>query len=56
MCQQCEEEYVNPRTLPLDQRSVPYFSGEAAIYSPEYLERKEGNAKGVSPGLWRYVC
>lgn len=34
-------------------RRIPHYSGEAAIYSPEYLERKEGNAKGAEPTMWR---
>lgn len=35
-------------------RHVPTFSGEGAIYSPEYLIRREGNAYGADPGGWRF--
>ncbi|MFF6988377.1 hypothetical protein [Streptomyces sp. NPDC010273] len=35
-------------------RCVPHFSGEGAIYSPEYLARKEGNAKGTEPERWYF--
>lgn len=52
VCEWCETEV--PGSLPpLGQRPVPRESGEAAIYSPEYLERKEGNREGVDPSLWR---
>lgn len=56
MCQQCDTERVRLWGLtlpPLEERLVPYGSGEAAIYSPEYLARKEGNAKGAEPAQWR---
>lgn len=36
-------------------RPIPRASGEGAIYSPEYLARKEGNAKGTEPDQWRYL-
>lgn len=38
---------------PPHTRPVPEASGEAAIYSPEYLERVEGNRRGTDPTLWR---
>jgi hypothetical protein len=38
------------------RRPVPHFSGEAAIYSPEYLARREGNRLGVDPEAWRFVA
>lgn len=38
---------------PPHTRPVPERSGEAAIYSPEYLERKEGNRRGTDPDRWR---
>lgn len=51
MCRTCEAEAA--RQLPaVEHRSVPHFSGEAAIYSPEYLARKEGNANGTQPRDW----
>jgi hypothetical protein len=53
MCQQCEEWPTMPHDAPPQTRPVPYSSGEGAIYTPEYLARKEGNAKGVQPGHWR---
>lgn len=39
--------------LPPGQRAVPEFSGEGAIYTPEYLARREGNASGTDPDWWR---
>lgn len=36
-------------------RPVPELSGEGAIYTPEYLARKEGNANGVDPRAWRNI-
>jgi hypothetical protein len=39
---------------PPHTRRVPAFSGEGAIYSPEYLARKEGNSKGSDPEFWRF--
>lgn len=38
---------------PPHMRPVPGNSGEGAIYSPEFLERKEGNRLGASSGYWR---
>lgn len=34
------------------KRPIPRNSGEAAIYSPEYLRKREGNAYGVDPNVW----
>lgn len=34
-------------------RPVPRESGEGAIYTPEYLERVEGNRRGTDPDHWR---
>ncbi|OEJ24270.1 hypothetical protein AS594_07005 [Streptomyces agglomeratus] len=34
-------------------RPVPYESGEGAIYSPDYLIQREGNAYGSAPEDWR---
>lgn len=51
MCIACEER---PYALkPVIEREVPVRSGEAAIYSPEYLTRREGNALGTRPEAWR---
>ena len=36
-------------------RDVPERSGEGAIYTPEYLARKEGNANGADPRAWRNI-
>lgn len=33
-------------------RHVPERSGEGAIYSPEYLARREGNSYGTQPHIW----
>lgn len=52
MCQECEAETVAAWQLPLNQRPIPPASGEGAIYSPEYLARKEGNARGAYPPGW----
>lgn len=46
------QEWQAPQERPQD-RPVPWKSGEAAIYSPEYLRRKEGNARGTAPSEWR---
>lgn len=53
MCVDCDARDAALRALPAGQREVPERSGEAAIYSPEYLARKEGNANGVRPERWR---
>lgn len=37
-------------------RPVPHYSGEGAIYTPEYLRRREGNARGTEPHQWRYYA
>ncbi|MET9385325.1 hypothetical protein ABZY09_30700 [Streptomyces sp. NPDC002928] len=37
----------------MERREIPRNSGEAAIYSPEYLRRREGNARGAQPYNWR---
>jgi hypothetical protein len=38
-------------------RRVPFDSGEGAIYTPEYLRRREGNDRGTEPHLWRiFAC
>ena len=37
-------------------RPVPFFSGEGAVYSPEYLRRREGNARGTEPTQWRFFA
>ncbi|MFJ2176426.1 hypothetical protein ACIOHE_26485 [Streptomyces sp. NPDC087851] len=34
-------------------RPVPFYSGEGAIYTPEYLHRREGNAHGTDAHRWR---
>jgi len=34
-------------------RPVPHYSGEGAIYTPEYLRRREGNDRGTQPEYWR---
>lgn len=36
-------------------RPVPRASGEAAIYSPEYLRRTQGPREGADMELWRSV-
>jgi hypothetical protein len=46
---------AKPPAGPAVGRDVPYWSGEAAIYSPEYLERMEGNARGSNLALWRLM-
>lgn len=51
MCIACEERPYALR--PVIEREVPVRSGEAAIYSPEYLTRREGNALGTRPETWR---
>lgn len=53
MCIVCETRDAAKRALPAAQREVPERSGEAAIYSPEYLTRREGNALGTRPERWR---
>ncbi len=40
---------------PTKMRPVPERSGEGAIYTPEYLARKEGNARGAEPAEWREI-
>jgi hypothetical protein len=35
-------------------RPVPFYSGEGAIYTPEYLRHREGNARGTEPHMWRF--
>jgi hypothetical protein len=45
---------VRQWSLPRQERRIPPRSGEAAIYSPEYLARKEGNAIGAEPEDWQY--
>jgi hypothetical protein len=34
------------------RRPIPRNSGEAAIYSPEYLRKREGNAQGAEGHQW----
>lgn len=46
---------------PLDSESplmrpVPHYSGEGAIYTPEYLRQREGNAHGTEPHQWRFYA
>lgn len=41
-------------SLPPHGRDVPHHSGEAAIYSIEYLPKREGTANGTTPD-WRDV-
>lgn len=53
MCIDWEARNAAKRALPAGQREVPERSGEAAIYSPEYLTRREGNANGTRPEAWR---
>lgn len=53
MCIACETCDAAERALPAAQRLIPERSGEAAIYSPEYLTRREGNANGARPDFWR---
>jgi hypothetical protein len=53
MCVDCDARDAALQALPVAQREVPQRSGEAAIYSPEYLARKEGNALGTRPEAWR---
>lgn len=50
-------DLVKRRIIPAGPmtRPIPYSSGEGAIYTPEYLERKEGNAKGAQPQTWRWM-
>jgi hypothetical protein len=36
-------------------RPVPRQSGEAAIYSVEYLKRTQGPREGADPNLWRSI-
>ena len=36
-------------------RPVPQYSGEGAIYTPEYLRRREGNDRGAEAGFWRVM-
>lgn len=36
-------------------RPVPRQSGEAAIYSVEYLTRTQGPREGADPDLWRAI-
>lgn len=43
------------RFLPRLSRFVPHFSGEGAIYTPEYLARREGNALGAQRNRWRWM-
>jgi hypothetical protein len=52
MCIDCEAERFRP-LKPVAEREVPQRSGEAAIYSPELLARREGNALGTRPEAWR---
>jgi hypothetical protein len=52
MCVDCEAERFRP-LKPVAEREVPERSGEAAIYSPELLTRREGNANGARPERWR---
>lgn len=44
-------EWESPLTRP-----VPFYSGEGAIYAPEYLQRREGNARGTEPHQWRFYA
>lgn len=37
-------------------RPIPRNSGEAAIYSPEYLRKREGNARGAELHRWFSVA
>lgn len=37
-------------------RPVPHYSGEGAIYTPEYLRQREGNAHGTEPHQWRFYA
>lgn len=39
----------------VEDRPVPHWSGEGAIYTPEYLARTQPNTKGVDPDAWRWV-
>lgn len=39
---------------PAGERPVPINSGEAAIYSPEHLTRREGNNLGALPLSWQH--
>lgn len=53
MCYWCDDEGLSTSwDTPLPERAVPCSSGEAAIYTPEYLAQKEGNAKGAAPQNW----
>ncbi|MGW2513636.1 hypothetical protein ACWC0A_30430 [Streptomyces scopuliridis] len=36
-------------------RPVPRHSGEGAIYTPEYLRRREGNAHGTDGHMWLHI-
>jgi hypothetical protein len=44
-------EWESPLTRP-----VPFYSGEGAIYTPEYLRHREGNARGTEPNQWRFYA
>jgi hypothetical protein len=60
VCRDCNSRNMNNVGAPVwgddrepGERHVPEHSGEAAIYSPEYLARKEGNARGATHEYWR---
>lgn len=62
MCQNCYAPLVASAGDPVWEdngpplmRPVPERSGEGAIYSPEFLGRREGNAYGTKPYAWRFV-
>ncbi|MGW6602874.1 hypothetical protein [Streptomyces sp. NPDC055036] len=44
----------DPDESPLT-RPVPRHSGEGAIYTPEYLRKREGNAHGTDAYAWRLM-
>ena len=61
MCRHCYRPGTNIAGPPVwdddrepHMRDVPHWSGEAAIYSPELLARREGNSRGTEPHNWRY--
>lgn len=53
MCRYCTGGIDIPWDTPIEKRPIPRESGEGAIYTPEYLARKEGSSLGALSELWR---
>lgn len=45
----------DPRAEKVLMRPVPHKSGEGAIYSIEYLIKREGNAYGTQPYTYKIM-